>query len=63
MTINQPEKLTVEKTLLNPYCPDATDGEIVLNADGGIWPYQYVWHDGGIDPHMTRVQPAFTFTL
>lgn len=44
--IGEPDPLTISYAVINPSCPDATDGYITVYAKGGTAPYQYSLNGG-----------------
>jgi gliding motility-associated-like protein len=48
ITITQPLQLAIEEDRskhIIPWCPDAPDGELFVNASGGTEPYSYSWQN------------------
>lgn len=41
VTVSQPQKLELYKTVLNASCPDSSNGSILLSGKGGTAPYLY----------------------
>ncbi|MBI2968117.1 MAG: SBBP repeat-containing protein [Bacteroidetes bacterium] len=56
ITISQPPAITINTNQANISCQGGTNGNITVNAGGGITPYQYS-NNGGIS-----YQPASTFS-
>jgi gliding motility-associated-like protein len=57
IVINQPDSLWVRvQGMKQPYCPATYDGEIKIQANGGIQPYEYTWDNGMIGNQITGLR-------
>jgi gliding motility-associated-like protein len=56
--IKQPALLTVRSQLKKPLCPDASDGAISINIDGGTAPYSLSWNGATSDTIISGLAAA-----
>lgn len=57
--VEEPEAIVVLKEVQNPSCGDIMDGQISVEALGGMPPYQYLWDGGSHNPVLTDVSTGF----
>jgi uncharacterized protein (DUF2141 family) len=43
-TVLEPTEVIFSHTVIDPTCPNLNDGEIIINASGGVGNYVYLWH-------------------
>ena len=53
--LTQPDPIRMEFSTTNPYCPESPDGEITVNATGGIPDYTYLWPNGVTTSTVTEL--------
>ena len=55
--LEDPEPLTIATTIVSDYngaqisCPGADNGQAVVDVEGGVFPYTYLWDDGSTGTH------------
>ncbi|MBC8301374.1 MAG: gliding motility-associated C-terminal domain-containing protein [Pelagibacterales bacterium] len=54
-TINQPDSISVSKTITNVLCHGYHTGSINLSVSGGLPPYTYLWSDSSITQNLLNV--------
>ncbi len=54
-----PQPFTIASSVSDVTCPDACDGEIILNIAGGSPPYMYMWNTGDTTATLTGLCPGF----
>jgi gliding motility-associated-like protein len=48
----------IEFDVINEFCIDANDGQILLTVEGGKPPYSIVWSNGNDSTHITGLEPG-----
>ena len=55
ITLTQPDALVITAEIVQPYCKDMPDGEILAEASGGIPGYSYLWYDNTSSPQKVNI--------
>jgi len=56
-TVYEPQQLSITHTTNNPLCTEASNGSIIVNVNGGTFPYSYQW-TGSAGPITSPVNLA-----
>ncbi|MCX6254827.1 MAG: gliding motility-associated C-terminal domain-containing protein [Bacteroidia bacterium] len=61
ITLTEPDSIKLVFDISQPFCPDKPDGEIRLNATGGVsgTDYSYKWSDNSTSRNISNILPGF----
>ena len=63
LTVNQPDTLTIKKTVDNLKCNGDTLGNIFLSPSGGIGSYTFLWNDGTTYQDLVNIPSGTYITI
>jgi gliding motility-associated-like protein len=55
ITLTQPDPIIISAEIIQPYCKDLPDGEITIQATGGIPQYTYLWFDNSTSTYRDNI--------
>lgn len=59
MYVSQPQQLILANSQVQEVsCEDQSDAMISVSAYGGVYPYTYLWNNGGTSNHIDSIKPA-----
>lgn len=61
-TINEPQKLELDLSFIEPLCHGESTASVYSSPYGGTWPYTFKWSNGSTNGHLHDV-PAGTYGL